>query len=63
MSRAALFYAPITWQAMVISAVYSTHWSNSGDTIIIWAAAIAWAASIPFPYIFGNIFLKRIYKK
>lgn len=63
MSRAALMFAPITWQAMVVSIIYSYRWSDSGDTIIIWAAVVAWVASIPFPYIFGNVFLKKIYAK
>jgi hypothetical protein len=63
MSRGALMYASIIWQAMVISIIYSYRWSDSDNSIIIWSAVVAWFVSIPYPYIFGNIFLKKIYAK
>jgi hypothetical protein len=62
MSRAALALASIIWQAMVVSAIYSREWSQEGNSIIIWAAVIGWAASIPMPYLLGNLFLKKIYR-
>lgn len=52
----------VIWQAMVVSALYSIYWDQNGNAIIIWAAVIGWAASIPIPYFMGNIFLKKIYQ-
>lgn len=46
---------------MVVSGVYSVNGETSDKAIIIWAGVIALAASLPVPYIFGNLFLKKIY--
>ena len=47
---------------MVVSAIYSVYWRQDGNGIVIWAAAVGWAASVPVPYLLGNIFLKKIYR-
>jgi hypothetical protein len=46
---------------MVVSGVYSVNGETSDKAIIIWAAVIALAASLPVPYILGSLFLKKIY--
>lgn len=35
----------------------------TGPGVLVWAAVISWLISIIFPFIFGNIFLKKIYQK
>ena len=61
MSRGCIMFITLCWQAMVISAIYSTLYTSTNNAIIIWAAVVAWAASIPFPFILGGCFLQRIY--
>lgn len=50
----------ISWQAMVTSAIYSRIPESETNAVIIWAAVVGWAASIPLPYIFGGCFLSKI---
>lgn len=52
----------ISWQAMVTTAIYSRIPVSETDAVVIWAAVVGWAASIPFPYILGGCFLSRIYE-
>ena len=34
-----------------------------GAPMIIWTAVIAFVATLPFPFIFGHAFLKKMYEK
>ena len=34
-----------------------------GAPMIIWTAVIAFVATLPFPFIFGYAFLKKMYEK
>lgn len=61
MSRTVLFYLNIIWQGMVLCAIYSTVGPSMNRSIIIWSAVVAFAASIPIPYLIGYFFLRRIY--
>ncbi len=54
-------FITLCWQAMVVSAIYSTLYDHENNGIIIWAAVVAWVASIPFPYVLGGCFLQKIY--
>lgn len=49
------------WQCIVLSAIYNYQGVAAGTGIIIWAAVVAYVASIPIPYLVGNVFLQRIY--
>jgi hypothetical protein len=62
MQRGANLFITAAWQALVLCAIYATQYSMPGNGIIIWAAVVAWVASIPFPYILGGCFLQRIYE-
>lgn len=35
---------------------------QTGAAMIIWVAAIAFVGTIPFPFIFGQVFFKNIYE-
>lgn len=61
LSRSAVMMITAAWQAMVTCAIYSTLYKTANNGIVIWAAVVGWAASIPFPYVLGNCFLKRMY--
>lgn len=47
---------------MVTCAIYARVYQTASDAVIIWAAIVGWAASIPLPYFLGGCFLKRIYE-
>lgn len=49
------------WQCIVLSAIYNYQGIAAGPSIIIWAAVVAYVASIPIPYLVGNVFFLRIY--
>lgn len=60
-SRASLILINFYWQGMVAAAIYYHQWQNSNSTILIWVGVVAFVASIPVPYLVGNIFFQRIY--
>jgi hypothetical protein len=49
------------WQGMVAAAIYYHQGLNSNPTILIWVGVVAFVASLPVPYLVGNIFFLRIY--
>lgn len=49
-------------QGTFIAAMMSQQYT-SGPAIILWSAVVAWAATIVFPFIWGNVFLKKVYRK
>lgn len=49
------------WQCMVLAAIYNYQGVAANSSIIIWAAVVAYAVSIPIPYLVGNVFFQRIY--
>jgi hypothetical protein len=46
---------------MVCAAIYYNQWASSVPTMIIWIGVVAYVASIPIPYVVGNLFFRRIY--
>jgi hypothetical protein len=44
--------------AILIGSLYGT-----GPAIIVWAAIVAWVLTLPFPFIWGNLFLYRVTQK
>ena len=60
-SRTSLILINFFWQGLVASAIYYNQWLNSTPTMLLWVGVVAFAASIPMPYLVGNIFFQRIY--
>jgi hypothetical protein len=65
LTRESLMFFNYSFQAMILSALYSTLGEKvppyTHFEIIVWAAAIAFGASLPVPYILGGVFLQKIY--
>jgi hypothetical protein len=61
-ARTSLFLINFFWQCMVLAAIYNHQGTTAGSPIIIWAAIVAYVASIPIPYLVGNFFFQRIYE-
>lgn len=55
------FYVAFLIRGVFLAAMYSTQYA-SGSPSIIWTAVVAWAAALPFPFLFGNLFIKKFYK-
>lgn len=49
------------WQCIVLAAIYNYQGVAANSGIIIWAGVVAYVASIPIPYLVGNIVFQRIY--
>lgn len=49
------------WQGIVAAAIYYHQGLASNSSILVWAGVVAYVASVPMPYLVGNIFFKRIY--
>jgi hypothetical protein len=49
------------WQAMVVSGIFTTLGTKYDGTIIIWGTVITLVASLPVPYIYGYLVLKKLY--
>ena len=54
----------IQWsiQGVFIASIIAGQYT-SGPAIIIWSAVIALIITIPFPFIWGNVFMHKIYQK
>lgn len=50
-----------TLQGVFLASIYGNQ--QLGAPMIIWAAAIAFVATIPFPFIIGSVFFTRIHEK
>jgi len=46
---------------MVVSGIFTTVGMQFDATIIIWGTVVALAASLPVPYIYGNLVLRKVY--
>lgn len=62
LSRLTVLLLNWTIQAVFLASIYGNQPGN-GPEMIIWTAAIAFVATIPFPFIIGSVFLKKIYEK
>lgn len=51
-----------SWQGCVLGILYFNIAPGQGPVMILWAALIAVATSMPFNYAVGGIFLKKIYQ-
>jgi uncharacterized membrane protein YdjX (TVP38/TMEM64 family) len=51
-----------SWQACVHSILYANVTFGQGPVMILWAAIIGWITTMPFTYILGHIFLRKIYE-
>ena len=49
-------------QGVFIASIFAAQ-HTTGASIIIWSAAIAWAATLIFPFLWGSIFHSNIYEK
>lgn len=51
------------WEALVIGLLYSNIDYGQPPIMILWAAVIAVVTALPFPYLLGYFFLRKIYEK
>ena len=62
LSRLTVILAQTSIQAVFVASIMAAQYVT-GPAVIIWAAAISWVATIIFPFLWGNIFHRRIYEK
>jgi hypothetical protein len=49
------------WEALICGVLYSNIPYGQGSIMILWAGAIATATVLPFSYVLGYLFLRKIY--
>lgn len=52
----------LTVQGFIISVIISKQHA-SGTAVFVWAAFVAWIATIILPFLWGELFHKKIYQK
>ena len=62
LSRLTVLLFNWTIQGVFLASIYGNI-PGSGPAMIIWTALIAFATTIPFPFLLGTFFLKKIYNR
>ena len=62
LSRMTVILLNWTIQGVFLASIYGNI-PNNGPAMMIWTALIAFACTIPFPFIVGSVFLKKIYSR
>jgi hypothetical protein len=62
LSRTTLMLITFSWHGCILAVLYHNITHGQGPVMILWAALIAVGTSMPFNYVLGAIFMRKIYQ-
>jgi hypothetical protein len=61
LSRTTLMLITFSWEGCVLAILYHNIPGGQGPVMILWAALIAVGTAMPFTFVLGAIFMRKIY--